>query len=110
MNEKSSTEKKPAEAALIVAATILLLIVSPIANGWALSILWKWFIVPLFGLGSLSIAQAIGLGLVVSFVAMPSPTKLQESYTEWLGRMYGIAITKPLYSLLFGYIVKGFLP
>ena len=39
-----------------------------VLNGWVLSIIWKWFFVPTLHLPSLSIPQAIGIALVVSFL------------------------------------------
>lgn len=49
---------------ILTFATVMMVVGSAV-NGWALSTLWGWFIVPIFGLPSLTIPQAIG----VSFVA-----------------------------------------
>lgn len=52
------------------AETIIYLILGAVATiykGWAISILWKWFLVPL-GLNPISIVLAIGVGLIISFL------------------------------------------
>jgi hypothetical protein len=55
--------------ALIIGAFIVLLFIagSSIIYGMTLSVLWGWFMVPLFHLPRLGIAQAIGLSLVISY-------------------------------------------
>lgn len=39
-----------------------------ILEGWVLSILWRWFVAPALGLPLLTVAQAIGVALVVAFL------------------------------------------
>lgn len=51
---------------LIVSA--LLITVSALINGFVLSILWGWFIVPTLGLPPLSLIEALWVGLVVSML------------------------------------------
>lgn len=41
---------------------------SSILNGYVLSVLWGWFMVPIFHLPSLSLAQAIGVSIVVGML------------------------------------------
>lgn len=48
-----------------LAAIVLTLVWGAAWGGFTLSVLWGWFVVPLFGLPALSIAQAFGLALVV---------------------------------------------
>lgn len=38
-------------------------------NGWVLSILWAWFIIPIFGIHALTFAQALGLCTIVNLLA-----------------------------------------
>ena len=45
-----------------------LFVVCCVLEGWALTVLWGWFIVPTFGLPSLRIPYAIGLSLVVGML------------------------------------------
>lgn len=55
-------------AAIAAAFIALMLAVGTVLNGWALTYLWDWFVVPIFHLPHLSIAYAAGLGLVISYL------------------------------------------
>lgn len=82
-----------------------LISLTAIINGWALSILWGWFFVPVLHLPSISIPQAIGISLVVSFLTHQyRKTEQKDNYEEI---MY--AFVKPVTALVIGYIVKSFL-
>ena len=52
--------------ALALIAGLLVAVPITIWRGYVLSVLWAWFIVPLFGLPALSIPLAIGLMVIVS--------------------------------------------
>lgn len=43
-------------------------LVNAFLRGWVLTQLWSWFLVPL-GLPSVSLAQAIGIGLTIQLIA-----------------------------------------
>ena len=49
----------------LVAFIVLALAWGAAWSGFTLSVLWGWFVVPVFGAPSLSVAQAYGLALVV---------------------------------------------
>lgn len=51
----------------LVAFTVII-VVSALVNGWALALLWSWYMVPIFGLKVLTINQAIGVGIVIGFL------------------------------------------
>ena len=54
--------------------TILSTIVTAIFAGFVLMTLWDWFIVYSFGVKSLSLVEAIGVGLFLNFFKrLPSP-------------------------------------
>jgi hypothetical protein len=54
---------------LLAVPTIVALYVAAIlARGFVLTILWGWFAVPVFGLPALSIAAAIGLTVLLSYL------------------------------------------
>lgn len=54
---------------LLIAICILVLDVAfAVIEGFLLSILWKWFIVPVFHILPLSVPQAIGLLLTVTLI------------------------------------------
>jgi len=62
---------------------MLVLVPLCVFDGWVLSILWGWFVVPL-GVVALTIPGAIGLRLVVGlFVTNRSPKKLEDIEEEY---------------------------
>jgi high-affinity Fe2+/Pb2+ permease len=94
-------------ASLYILAAIgipLLLAASSIWRGFALSILWGWFIVPVFGLPALSIPFAIGLSLVVGFLT----DHVDDKDGDWSAAVYKAAIG-PAVALLIGWIVTKFI-
>lgn len=96
--------------------TLLLIPVSYAINGWALSILWGWFILPLIeGAPTLGIAQAIGVAMVVGFLTHQVQHKqchddrsLSEKTTDLLAHVFGW-LFGPLVTLGIGWIVIQFL-
>jgi len=55
-------------AILLVAGAVVGIAAFTILRGFVLSQLWAWFVVPALGAPSLSIGEAIGITLVVSFL------------------------------------------
>jgi len=51
---------------------VIATIIGSIVGGYVLSIMWGWFVVPLFNLPPLSVPYAIGIILVVSFLRQPN--------------------------------------
>lgn len=88
----------------LAALVLALILVSPILNGWALTILWGWFVVPIFGLPALSISSAIGLGLVVNLLTYQP---VHDPRTNRVKAVEGVAwiIIRPTFPLLVGWIV-----
>jgi hypothetical protein len=85
-------------------------LLSHILNGFALTVLWGWFIVPVFGLPVLAIVPAIGLALVAGFLThqvVKTPTG--ESLSDTLVKCLTISLSKPILFLLIGWIVTLFL-
>lgn len=56
--------------AVLIALMLFVVVVggTAVIRGVTLSILWSWFMVPVFGLPALSIASAIGLCLVAGYI------------------------------------------
>ena len=87
-----------------------LLALSVLLNGWALHILWGWFIAPVFGVPVLSIAQSIGVAMVIGF----STYQYIESTSDKNGRdrfagAVGATVLRPLVSVALGWVVHLFL-
>ena len=96
---------------LTIVGFIGMMIVSSIFNGYALSVLWGWFVVPTFGLPELTIAPAIGLAMVVSYLTHQHRTdeKSEKNFGEQMATTFSWAISKPLFALLFGWVVHLFM-
>jgi hypothetical protein len=81
-----------------------------ILNGFTLSVLWGWFIVPVFELPVLGIVPAIGLALVVGFLThQTTRNSSRESTTEAFIELLVTSIVKSFMLLLIGWIVTLFL-
>ncbi|MBA7601153.1 hypothetical protein ES703_08220 [subsurface metagenome] len=78
-----------------------------ILHGWVLSLLWRWFFVPTFGLPVLRLVEAIGIALVVRFLIYvhPEHALTDEKLVEYTIAAY----TFPLIMLGFGWIVRSFM-
>lgn len=86
---------------------ILLLAAAPVFaiwHGFALSIMWGWFIVPYFHVEPLRIPYAIGIAYTVSFLTHQTTKEEPET-----AQVVTMAILKPLVLLAAGWIVKWFL-
>jgi len=78
--------------------------------GYVLTVLWGWFVVPLFGLPELTIPAGLGLSLVVGYMTKDG----QQMKT---GEDFGVAVFKALLGLLLkpavalgvGWVIRGFL-
>ena len=78
-------------------------------SGFTLSVLWGWFMLPLFGLPALSIAQAYGLMLVVR-VAKGFDTKTDKNpdgFAAAMGKSFVLAPFACGLFLLFGWVAKA---
>ncbi len=72
-----------------------------ILRGLVLSVLWGWFIVPVFGLPVLGILPAFGVALIVTYLV---GYRGKKEGTTWLD-----VFTGPLITLVFGWIVHLFM-
>lgn len=78
--------------------------------GFALSVLWGWFMVPGLGLPPLSIGYATGVAMVVGFLTKQD--NLNEKIEDWAEYYVKFVLTaalKPVIVLGIGAIVKAFL-
>lgn len=56
---------------------IVFTIIGYLMSGWVLTVLWGWFITPVFTLPTLSLPCALGLSLIVNFL-IHHPTNWKE--------------------------------
>jgi hypothetical protein len=107
-------EEKIAEAKDTVAGCGLilpLLVLGPLTHGYALSVLWGWFVVP-FGAPAIGVAHAIGLRLAFGALgALPKSEQKgpNETYVGNAARMWGRAVLAPMLGLLMGEIVRRYM-
>ena len=94
----------------IITVTLVTMVLSTLLNGWAFSLLWEWFVVPL-GYPVLSIPQAIGLAMTIAYAThqYQKDENKGKRFTEVLAWGVSLAIVKPLMSLGIGLIIKSFL-
>lgn len=72
----------------ILVALIVQWVGGVIVNGWALSLLWLWFVVPVFNAPALSNMQAYGLILLANFFTK----RLAPDKTDLQGRSNGYKV------------------
>lgn len=85
---------------------IILLCIAPAIALWGMtiSLIWNWFVVRAFGVGSLSTSEAIGLYSLLAMLKAGSP-KEKVSFDGIMGNMFLL----PLLSLLIAFIAHLFL-
>lgn len=97
---------------LVKLSALVLIVISSLLNGWALKVLWSWFVAPVFQVSSISTAQAIGLSLV--FVLMQSSsrtsnnTNSDKSPTALLFEAVFLAVVTPLFAVGCGWVISQF--
>jgi len=96
---------------LLIPVFIITYILSVILYGWVFSILWSWFIVPLFSLPVLSVPEAIGIAMIIKMITYQyqDPSIGNKSIIELIGNLIGIAIIAPFIILFTGWIVTLFI-
>lgn len=80
-------------------------------GGYVFSVIWGWFIVPLFHLPVLPVSFAIGLLMVTRYAAISQiDTESSKSSGEKIFESLLMALLYPLIVLIMASIVKLFLP
>lgn len=88
-------------ALFVVVMAVVAIAFAAIWNGFVLSVLWGWFMVPTFSLPHLGVAPAIGVALVIGYL-----THQRKSDKEEWGDALAYAALSPLIALGIGWIVK----
>jgi len=96
-------------ASVLLALVMVLAPVTYIINGLVLKVLWLWFIAETFGLPVITVAQAIGLSIVVGFLTHQDcqREKTEDAYNA-AGKLIVTIFVGPLLALGIGYIVHLF--
>lgn len=104
-------EEESAALSCLGALFLLFVIVAgdAIGQGLALSVLWRWFTVPLFGLPELTLWQALGVSLVVS-AAMSKNVDLESGESDLLTQVLkavAVIVLRPLFLIGIGWVVRA---
>jgi hypothetical protein len=104
MSAKSDDSAFTMVAAVIVMPFMVVVLI-PILLwfGWAVSILWGWFVAPVFGLPAITISQAAGLSLVLS--AMRAKLSAPKDETGLALKVLTVVIGPPM-AVGVGWVVK----
>lgn len=89
-------------------------VIGVLLNGWVLSKLWAWFIVPPFAAPPLTLVQAIGVSVVAAFLIRSAhkdsgSKDSDESFEHALAKSAMTIILSPLMALAFGWILLQFI-
>lgn len=90
----------------LVALAAVGIVGSVFVDGFVISTLWRWFVLPLFSLPALTVAQAVGLALCVRAIR---PVIIEhddkgDTRKAWL-RLFKYGVLGPAFLLLTGYAV-----
>jgi hypothetical protein len=93
-------------------ATLLVMAYAAIMNGWALTKLWAWFIVPGFDAPPINIPMAIGICVTLGFLTKHlafSRSKPEKPWSETLIEGFIWSTMNPIFTLGIASIVKLFM-
>lgn len=80
-----------------------------IIGGYVFVVLWRWFIVSTFHLQPLTIAQAIGLNLIIAYMKSPIKNDNEDlSFKDVVIKIFS-AIFSAALMLLFGWLIFQFI-
>jgi len=92
---------------IALAMILALLMLLGFYNAWAISLLWGWFIVPAFALPALTILQAWGLAIFVTYLTYhPQSNQHNKDLTAYFIGEVVKFMTKPLIAVGIGWLVK----
>lgn len=92
---------------MIVFGAVGLGIIGIMWSGYVLSIVWGWFIVPIFHLPPLTVAQAISVSLVFGLFRSHTSCAKDKDEPSWAPLL--TAFLAPLLVLAFGAILRHWL-
>jgi riboflavin transporter FmnP len=91
---------------------VLSVVIGVIMRGWMLSVLWGWFVIPLFeSAPQLTIVTAIGLSTVLgAFMGSKyDSNNSKKSTSELAVELITYSILVPLFTVGFGYVIHLFM-
>ena len=96
-----------------IMALLMVLIITPIIRGFVLVKLWVLFVIPIFNVPVIGIAQAIGISLVIGFLTAQKPVKQEikknkDVWDDFLTSFFTMIVAS-LVILAFAWIINQFL-
>lgn len=93
-----------------IVGVLFLSAINIVLSGYVISVLWLWFVVSTFNIAALSVAQAIGLALVVSYLTHQNQEENTEgSPSEKLIKHFLTSVFRAVFALGIGWIVTLFM-
>lgn len=91
----------------IVVLGVVLIIAGTLLSGWALSVMWAWYVVPVFELPVLGIKNAILLATLIGYFTPTELYKDAENKTENQKILNGIAaiLFKPIFYVAWFWVI-----
>ena len=100
-------------AIVLVLGFFGILIPAVLLNGLVFHKWWEWFIVPAFNVDMISYVTSLSLAMLVGYLtwqnAKPDLGDEEDGPGKLLAKTFGIAFLRPLFALLFGWILTLFM-
>lgn len=84
-------------------------IIGIIVCGFVLSVLWKWFVVATFGVKAITVAQAIGLSVMVKTFRGIKKVEEKFEFEKYVSEIISYGIVSPFLVLGIGWIITLFM-
>jgi cell division protein FtsW (lipid II flippase) len=104
----TTNESKAMSCIGIATSALLLVVISVLLEGVVISFFWRWFIIPIFGVQPITIAEALGLALFAGMFTNKKATSNKDETTS-LSTVLAVSFLSPLLALGVGYIVHLFM-
>ena len=89
---------------------VLAMLISPIINGFVITKLWMWFIVPTFEANPLRVVEAIGLMFLINYVKAKRDKETdKDKFWEQFAKNMVYLILVAGFALLSGWVVQMFM-
>ena len=89
---------------------VLAMIISPIINGFVITKLWLWFVVPTFEANPLRVVEAIGLMFLINYIKAKRDNEAdKDKFWEQFATNIIFMFLMAGFALLSGWIVQMFM-
>lgn len=93
---------------ILIIISILLTGAASLAwNGFVFVQLWRWFVVPAFGLPAINIPTAIGIGILIRLLTYSTPNQQDDDFKKAMARTTAYAFVPSAVYLVIGWVVYG---